>query len=221
MNHRMLVAATLCLAAAIPAGLSAQAPASTMSWDFGLAFGDIARVQSVGLVNVKTYTKSQRLSLGYGLRFAYSGGDEIRHFSTGGTGPDTLKIKPVSIASVNINLHVGWKFSDDIDVGANMDIVGLSYGPQRDGDLRGVTPGVSSGSFPANPSWFNYFGFGSDHGTMNSEVFLGYTINPNYKLKLGYARGWMEYTMGTVTVNGDRSFRTGNDMMFLGVRFTP
>ena len=221
MNHRMLAAATLCLAAAIPAGLTAQASTPTMSWDFGLAFGDIARVQSLGLVNTRTYTKSQRLSLGYGLRFAYSGGDEIRHYSAGGTGPDTLKVKPVSVISANVNIQIGWKFSEDIDVGANMDVIGLSYGPKRNADLRSGTPGISSGATGAEPSWFNYFGFGSDHGTMNSEVFLGYTINSNYKIKIGYTRGWTEYTTANVIINGDRTFRTGNDMFYLGLRYTP
>ena len=221
MNHRMLVAATLCLAAAIPAGLSAQAPTSTMSWDFGLAFGDIARVQSVGAVNTRTYFKSARLSLGYGLRVAYSGGDEIRHYSDKGSGPDTLKIKPVGVLSGNVNVQVAWKFSDDIDMGANMDIIGLSYGPNRSGDLRSGTPGISSGATSASPSWANLFAFGDDRGTLNSEIYLGYTINPNYKLKLGYMRGWTEYTTANVIIRGERTFRTGNDMVFLGLRYTP
>lgn len=221
MNHRLFVAATLCLAAAIPAGLSAQASTPTMSWDFGLAFGDIARVQSAGLVNIKAYTKSQRLLIGYGIRAAYSGGDEIRHYSSGGSGPDTLKVKPVGIVSVNFGVHAGWKFSDDIELGTNIDIFGLSYGPRRTADLRSGTLGVSSGSQGAEPTWGNLFLAGDDKGTLNSEVFLGYTINSNYKVKLGYSRGWAEYYTPNVLIRGERTFRTGSDMMFLGLRYTP
>ena len=221
MNHRLFVAASLCLAAAIPAGLSAQASTSTMSWDFGLAFGDIARVQSVGLVNIKAYTSSKRLLLGYGLRFAYSNGDEIRHYSAGGSGSDKLKVKPVGIISANFNVQGGFKFSDDIEIGANIDVIGISYGPKRTADFRSGTVGISSGAQGAEPTWGNLFLFGSDRGTLNSEVFLGYTINSNYKIKLGYSRGWTEYYTPNVIIGDDRTFRAGSDMFLLGVRYTP
>jgi long-subunit fatty acid transport protein len=116
------------------------------------------------------------------------------------------------ISSVNLALFSAYRLHQKWAVGFNIDLIGLSFGPRRESS-------DFSNGFDGAPTRFNVFkGAENDVGTLNSEVWIGYFLNPNLVLKSGIAHFVGEYETTQSQSGGNNRFRRFNNLLILGIK---
>jgi len=178
-----------------------------------------------GVTNVTTsyqyawkYGKKQRLTMGIGMRFnGFFASD--KYFVTapakivkGESGPaaffkkpipeymDSVQLSNTSVFALNFMVSIGYKISDRLSAGFNIDVVGVSFGKQQSGTyINGNAPGgITTMPVAGAPTGFNLLLIGeNDIGSLNSEFFLTYALNDQWSVKGGLQHTFMEYTTTT------------------------
>lgn len=223
MKLRSFVGLALIAAATSPATASAQWLGLTESsaWEYSIAFGDVGRSVSVAkLMGTRTFaTMDKRFSIGWGLRGSLLGGDNLQHLGRG-NALDTLLVGNPGILAANVMLMGTARLNDNIELGVNFDLAGLSIGGDKRADLR--ASGGVSGANTATVTTVNLFGFGTGihRGSLNSEVYLQYGVNTEWKVKFGFSKFWTDYQID-LNLNGSRRYRSSVNAAFFGARYTP
>lgn len=224
MKLRSFVGIALVTASALPATASAQWFGLTASeaWEYSVAFGDVGRsISATKLMGLRNFaTMDKRFTVGWGLRGSFIGGDNLPHMGRGNER-DTLLVTNPGVAALNLMLMGTARLNSDIEIGANFDLVGVSLGADKRANLH-ATNGSLSGAYIATVTNINIFGFGtgSHRGSMQSEVYLQYGVNTEWKLKFGLNKAWTDYQTDLI-VNGSRRFRSSANGGFIGMRYTP
>lgn len=178
-----------------------------------------------GQTNVSTsyqiswkFGAKQRLRMGAGMRLnGFFASD--KYFVTapakivkGEAGPGALFKKPIEqnmdsvqfssaqIYALNFLVHIGWAFSDKFAAGFNIDVTGASFGGTQSGTyINGNAPGGPAAvAVSGSPTGFNLLLIGeNDIGSLNSEFFVTYALNPDWSIKAGIQHIFMEYTTTT------------------------
>ena len=218
MKLRLAIGAALSLAAVQPVVVAAQSSAAPVPLEFGVGFGDLARSVSFSREIGSRAFWNNRANVNWGLRASFIFGDGIPHFGVGDE-VDTLRVSDQKLLVGNFMVGVGVKLTDNIELAANVDLIGLTLGTERGALL--ANPSYSRQTVA--PVWFNAFGFGSDRtrGSLNSQLYLLYNVSDEFKLKLGFSNLWTDYALQNPAIGSPIRFRSTLPTVFAGVRWTP
>lgn len=170
--------------------------------------------------------KSKKIFVGVGPRFTGFSGTNVSFTSAPNelaleeANIDTVLAPSPFIYSANVFLNLGYRFNERLSAGFNIDLVGLSFGP------NGTPNFISNGnitSVKVNPTPMNILLVGNnDRGTLNSQFYLKYKFNSKLGVKIAFQYLFNELTteteVQTFPVNNDR-FRAKTVQGALGINY--
>lgn len=211
--------------------VSVMPKSNKTSQHFGLTFSGGKDIfgTSISWNRAHTVTKSQKLKLGYGLRYTLMSGKEL-NFTTAPAKKaadnktvDTLFMFETFSMSFNVLLSIEYQFSKKLSAGFNIDALGFGFGPSCKNEF---ISSANNGNYPtktnARPTSANVLLVGNnDIGQLKSEFYLNYQINQKFGMRLGYDFTFTEYTTSETLVDNNDRFRYKASMLFLGMTFNP
>lgn len=178
-------------------------------------------------------SKKQKFKIGYGLRFvSYIGGDQEyltapAKYTSVEADIDTLKFGKSQINALNVSLHLQYSITSKLDIGFNIDAVGLSFGASQNAALVSSVKGSIATLQTAKPTSLNLLLVGdNDRGSLSSEFYVRYWITPRIGIRGGLNYLFTEYTTKSALkldngrIEVDR-FRNKSMMGFLALTFKP
>jgi long-subunit fatty acid transport protein len=207
-----------------------------------LSFGAIAQVgtsaelggaigSSVGSISASGFHNwglgsKKKFYVGTGVRFTSFFGNKVNFTSapadlaSDDKNVDTLLAPSPSLSSLNLTINLGYKISDKLEVGFNIDAIGISFGPT--GTLTYIRNGKSTAT-PASPTSPNILLVGdNDKGSLNSHLFVRYKLTDHLGLKVAYQYLFNELTttskVQTIPSANDR-FRAKSGMIYVGLNY--
>ena len=206
--------------------ISAVAQQKSKYIQVGGAFGS-----SSGTINLSGQKdwylgKKDRIILGTGIRFTSFFGNNVTFI----TAPAKLSIDPKSVdsllapkpslSSLNLMINLGYKISSKIEVGFNIDALGISFGPE--GNPTFITNKKSTVT-KAKPTSPNVLLVGdNDRGSLNSQFYGRYKLNQKIGLNIAYQFLFNELTTATkvqaIPEANDR-FRVKSSQIYVGVSY--
>lgn len=205
-------------------------PSKIQSYSFTLAAGGGSFTTALGYQHLWQVGKKKKLGLGIGARFTSAFGSN-QYFTTapakltsGKTGPGVLFSEDIEqnidsvlfnrhqINSLNLSLHLHYRFAPKWGAGFNIDALGFSFGGEQRGQYLGNN-GIGAAT-TGKPTGFNVLLISdNDKGSLNSEIFVDYALSKKWRAKLGYQYLFMEYTTRTevqTTPDGQKNDRFRN-----------
>jgi hypothetical protein len=128
---------------------------------------------------------------------------------------DTLRLGKAQVNSLNLGVHLQYQLLKKLEVGFNIDAIGVSFGGQQKGsfiarqsDAAGRANNGKTG-LTAKPTTLNLLLVSdSDIGSLNSEIYARYWVNDRIGIRGGLSFQFWEYTATQqLAFNNDR-FRT-------------
>jgi hypothetical protein len=190
--------------------------------------------------------KKQRLKVGYGVRYTsfvaankyYTTAPSKYTSTTQSLGTlfsetilkniDTITTATAVTHSLNLALHIQYTLTPKFDIGCNIDLVGVSFGPSKQFNI--ISNVYDAGQEPVqqgSPTTLNLLlTSDNDIGSLNSEFFVRYRLTHKISLKGGYAFLFSEYStdrnlsFDDGRIVNDR-YRYKAPMGFIGVSFKP
>lgn len=223
----------------IGGSVRSQSPESSQnSVDLGLSFGKSQGAFSAAFTHDWLIGKKKKLMIGLGGRFtAYIAQNQYyetapAELTTGSTGlgvilkenitanVDTFLITSPNVFAINAHINLGYAFSEKFSAGFNIDVIGFSFGGERQGNYINGSQGQMS---TAKPTTFNaLLTSDNDLGSLNSELYAKYKINDRWSAKAGLQFLFTEYTTSTEVQQSpepnDR-FRNKSLMLMIGVSY--
>ena len=181
----------------------------------------------------------KRLVVGSGVRFTNYFGRSQNYvtapaqLTSNRTGPlvfftanvtenmDSLLVGTPRIAALNAFINLGYRFNEKLQLGFNIDAIGLSFGPTKTGtyingtavEIR-TTAQVTKGNVLLVSD--------NDRGSLNSELYARYRLSNRWSIQSGAQFLFTEYTTATKVQQfpqpNDR-FRKKSLMLAFGVYF--
>lgn len=165
---------------------------------------------SLSYVHLWQVGAKQKLSLGVGVRFtSYLAANQYyitapASLTSGSTSPfiifqdnlvaniDTFLVKSPQVNSINLSLNVAYQLAKRWAAGFNIDAIGFSFGSSVTGNYIN---GAAGKMVSASPTAFNLLLVSdNDRGSLNSEMFVRYSLNERWSVKLGGQFLFTEYT---------------------------
>lgn len=123
---------------------------------------------------------------------------------------DTLTLSG-NIHSVNLALDLRYCLNSTFALGFNIDLTGLSFGPEKGGKLKEFTA-------LAEPTHFNFLLVDdNDIGTLNSEFYLMWRFSEHFAGKLAFSYLYTEFTTDKKYIAGIDNDRFRNKSMGLAL----
>lgn len=185
-------------------------------------------VGSVGVALHKNWTlgKKDKFVIGTGVRFTSLFGTDVNFtsappdFTSDDKNVDTLLAPSPSVSSLNLMINLGYRLSNKLELGFNIDAIGFSFG------AKGTPSYIRNGKKTvtnASPTSTNILLIGdNDQGSLNSHFYAKYEISKNIGVKLAYQFLFNELTtdtkIQTVPSANDR-FRAKSNMIYVGVSY--
>jgi hypothetical protein len=199
---------------------------SGTSFEIGGAIGSsVGSISASGFQNWGLGSK-KKFYIGTGVRFTSLFGSNV-NFTTApadltsdNKNVDTLLAPSPSVSSLNLMISLGYKISEKLDVGFNIDAIGVSFGPM--GSPSYIRNGKSTVA-SASPTSTNILLVGdNDKGSLNSHLFVRYKLSDHLGLKLAYQFLFNELTtttkVQTIPSANDR-FRAKSGMIYVGMNY--
>lgn len=203
-----------------------RGPSAVQRWDLVAGGSPEMAVASIGMARYWPVWSEGRVRLGAGARWTgFLGGEQRFGAPALRSGPagavrDSL-IGPQGWANaMNIVGHVVVQATDAWVFGANLDLLGLTWGTTQVGTLRlGGGAGPAAGAqVTANPVLFNRFGGGTgDRGTLASEFWVGWDVRRDVRLRAGLHHFVVEHTTPTAAPDGNTRYRRFGNAVFVGL----
>lgn len=132
---------------------------------------------------------------------------------------DDLIIGNSQLTSINVVAQILYKWNEDWSIGANIDLVGATFGRLRKGKYN---PKSEDQDWPevvsARPTPFNLLlGDDNDKGSINSELYVHRHFKNGWGLKLGVVHAFSEYTTTSKLRKNNDRFRKKNYLPTLGI----
>ncbi len=192
-------------------------------------------------VHFNAITKKKRFKIGYGLRFTSQFGNNLNYVTAPAkitskqTGPqvlfskiyteniDTFFVTSTQHNSLNISINLQYTFKQKLDVGFNIDAVGLSFGAKTDGKYISYQDNLKNKSTQsAKPTSLNALLVSdNDIGSLNSELYLRYWFNKHFAIKAGATFLFTEYTTSNKLRLDNNRWRNKALMGMIGITYTP
>jgi Outer membrane protein beta-barrel domain len=196
------------------------------SVELGGAIGSsVGSISASGFQNWGLGSK-KKFYIGTGVRFTSFFGGNV-NFTTAPAdltsddkNIDTLLAPSPSLNSLNLMISLGYKISEKLDVGFNIDAIGVSFGPTGTPSYIRNGKSVASSASPTTP---NILLVGdNDKGSLNSHLFVRYKLSDHLGIKLAYQFLFNELTtttkIQTIPSANDR-FRAKSTMIYVGVNY--
>lgn len=234
----------LCLSAFGIARSNAQSSdfkKTTQVIDLSLASNGDFTTAALALNRLHGLGQSHRFRIGYGLRFTSAFGSNTDYRTapaklTSGNESivalfsediianiDTIRFPKTQINSLNLSINLEYAISRKLEVGFNIDAIGISFGGNQTGIFTANSPvrsSLSGTAQEAKPTAFNLLLISdSDLGSLNSEAYIRYRVTPKISVRGGLGFQFNEYTtLRKLTLENDR-FRAKNAMPMLAVSY--
>ena len=186
--------------------------------------------------------KKQAFRIGYGLRLTSFSGTNQDYITapanlTAGksslaaffepkkleTQLDTVRFGSVNTNSVNLSINLQYELTKKLEVGFNIDAIGVTLGGRKSGVVKAVQSDAQGKSnngktIAGVPTAFNLLLISdSDIGSLNSELYARYWVSKKIGLRAGASFQFSEYkTDSKVAYDNDR-FRNKTLMPFVGI----
>lgn len=180
---------------------------------------------------------AKRFKIGWGVRLTSFSGNHLNYYTapakltSGEYGPqvifkenilrniDTLYLSKAQTNALNLSIHLQYSLRK-LDVGFNIDALGVTLGGQQSGVFTARSTGSSlhNTTQTAKPTTLNALLISdNDIGSLNSELYARYWLTPKIGLRAGASFQFTEYTTNRkLTFDNDR-FRNKILMPFVGV----
>ncbi len=165
-----------------------------------------------------------KLEAGIGVRLsAYFGSDQYyssapANLASDEDKTDSVRFASAQVSALNLAVNFGYRLSTRIGLGFNIDVLGFSFGGQKDGTYIN---GSQSLNTTAKPSSFNVLLVGNnDHGMLNSEFYGRYFFSERIAVKVAFQYLFTEYTTDTPVQQQPESndrFRNKSEMFSIGI----
>jgi len=185
-------------------------------------------------------TKSKKFKIGYGVRFNTYFGKDLNYITApakltsndqgpqvlfGETFPeniDTMFVAQSQLNSVNLMINLQYTFKNKLDVGFNIDAVGLSFGGKTSGTYLDPKDSRDNTQHVLKPTSFNLLLVSdNDLGMLNSEIYARYWFSPKWALKAGASFLFNEYTSENKLRLDNNRWRSKSLMAMIGVTYSP
>lgn len=215
----------------------------TQTVDLSLATNGDFNTASLSLVRLRGLGRSNRFRVGFGLRFTAAFGRNTNYRTAPSRlakGPghpsalglfaptldenlDTLRLPRTQAYSLNISGNLEYALSSRVAIGANLDLLGFTVGPDQTGTFIANSPvpsPLSGTTQDARLTAFNaLIGDQSDRGSLNTEGYIRYRLNPRFSLRAGATLIVNEYTTTRLLTFGNDRFRSGNNQVVLAFSY--
>jgi long-subunit fatty acid transport protein len=190
----------------------------------GAAFGSSQTSISASFEHNWHFGKKEKFFVGSGARFTSYFGSNTSYtsappkFAGDEKNTDSISVAKPSVNALNIFINLGYRISSKFTAGFNIDAAGFSFGSSRNAVFSGngtVKPAI------AKPTGGNILLVGNnDRGSLNSQLYLQYTLNKKWSIRAAYQYLFTEYStttkVQTVPAENDR-FRNKASMIYTGV----
>jgi long-subunit fatty acid transport protein len=170
--------------------------------------------------------KKNRIIIGTGLRFTSFFGKNVTFitapakFTTDDKSIDSLLAPKPALYSLNAMINLGYKISDKLEVGFNIDALGLSFGPEGSPSFISNKKSTVTKAKPTSPN--TLLVGDNDRGSLNSQFYARYKLNNKIGLNLAYQYLFNELTtitkVQTVPEANDR-FRAKSSQIYVGISY--
>lgn len=176
--------------------------------DFGVA--SYRGSLSVSVLHNWRLGARQKMGVGLGGRFtSFLGANQYyitapAALTSGSTGPfvifkenipeniDSLLVKSPQVNALNLMINLDYQISRKITVGFNIDAIGFSFGGSKQANFMSEATGMNT---TADPTPFNVLLISdNDQGTLNSELYLTYSLSDAWAIKTSAQFLFTEYT---------------------------
>lgn len=224
-------------------GYSSQAQylkSPNQHYDLGLSSNGQNHLIAVNALHLHPLGKNKKFSIGYGLRLNLHAGAKSdfwtapAELTTGNGGPQVLFQENIFanfdtiqtayfMGSLNASIHLNYRFNDRWQAEFNIDAIGFSFGSEVDAEYNSSKRDpAQSTTQKAKPTALNALLISdNDIGSLNSELFVGYQLNPRWGLKAGASFTFTEYTTTNKLYLDNQRFRNKSLMGLIAIRFTP
>ncbi|MBL7870258.1 MAG: hypothetical protein JNM78_01500 [Cyclobacteriaceae bacterium] len=194
----------------LPILVSAQKSLPTKSFDLGVGGASNQGTLSAAYIYDWSLGKKEKIIVGIGGRVtSYIGANQYystapAKLTSGSTGPavffkeniianiDTFLIAKPRVVAMNAMINLGYKVTQKISVGFNIDAIGFSVGYKTRGNYINGSQGQN---VEAKPTVFNLLLVSdNDLGSLNSEFYGKYKLNETISLKAAFQFIFTEYT---------------------------
>lgn len=190
------------------------------------AFGESSTSLTLGFSHLYGFGSSRRFKLGYGVRLSSFFGSN-REFTAAPAdlasedNPESFFVESSQSNAINLGLYTDYSITENVLIGFNIDLIGFSFGSEKDGLVEIQEPINASVPDKGKPTSFNALLIGNnDIGTLNSEFWIGYRIASNLMVRGGFSYLFVEYTTeGQYQEDNDR-FRYKAAQGMVGVSYT-
>lgn len=208
-------------------GIAATSMAQNNTLNYGSFSGSIGSSQGsiyADYFHVWKLGKSKKMEVGLGGRFtSYFG---IKQYYTSAPASladdhnkiDSLYMKNAQMNSLNLAIHLGYRFSPKFGAGFNIDAIGFSFGGKQRTTYLGEGESQSASARPT--TWNTLLVGNNDHGTLNSEFFVRYFFKNDFAIKVAYQYLFTEYTTSTevqLLPEANDRFRNKSGMLSVGI----
>lgn len=205
--------------------LFAQSNKTSNNFDLSIGVGSGVTSPSLAWTHNHGLGKKKNFKIGYGVRFNTFSGKNLDY----STAPANLTAKPETIDtfrvvsakhnSITALINLQYSFGKKLDVGFNIDVVGLDFGKTITGTY--ISAGKSTQQSAA-PTKNNLLLMGdNDRGLVNSEFYLKYWINSKMAIKAGASYIFTEYTTQNKLASNNDRFRNKSMIGLIGISFSP
>jgi hypothetical protein len=181
--------------------------------------GENSIVPSVGYIQTVTFGMNHNYRIKAGYRYS-------RYFTAktdleSNTNASKLSLKK-NVASSSINMPLGFEIgSEKIAIGILADVIGFSTSKFRDTSYFSVPLAKPIENLVIRNSSFNFLLSGS--GSLNSELYVSFTPQPNVTIKAGLAATQVSYRTSYLTTDEQRvkldRYVQNSVSPFLGLQF--
>ena len=167
-----------------------------------------------------------RIKIGFGARFNV-GNYWNKSFYTAppqriGGAFDTLTIQHQIVYSLNLQFVFDVPLLKWWDVGMNIDLVGVSWGPTAPASYYSYATGNNGSTQNVSPENFNLMLFGhNDFGNLNSQFYMRFWPSNNVCIKAGMGLATFISHTDVALNNGNNRFNAGSYMGFISLGWTP
>lgn len=222
---------------------SVERPAIAQTLDLSLATKRNLTTVALSINRLHGLGAAQHFRIGYGLRLTSAFGRNTDYKTAPpelvkgeGKGSviglftrdldeniDTLRLPQTQGYSINLSFNLEYVLSHRVEIGFNIDVIGFTFGPNQRGTFIANSPVQSFLSGTVQESRLTPFnlllGDKSDRGSLNSEGYARYQLNPRFSLRTGLSFQFNEYTTASKLTFGNDRFRSSNLRVLLAAAY--
>jgi hypothetical protein len=173
--------------------------------------------------------KKGKFQIGYGVRLSSLFGSDLEYItapadltSGGEKNLDTLKLSSTQLNALNLTINLQYAFTEKLEFGFNIDALGFTFGGEQKGMFTARSQGRTPSQEMAKPTSGNILLVGdNDRGSLNSQFYLRYWINPKWAIRGGVSYIFGEYTASRKLVLDNDRFRAKIFQPMIAITFSP